>query len=136
MRPLLHGSAMEYWRESEENVMVPSKCREGYVTQNMWTYWQKVMNAFVDFVANQEHERVVIGPPRSDVPPNRRLIPNTPAISAWAARLKISFVGWHANLDGWVIHGENVPEEWRKRNKIVEVPKPETDENKTPSKRA
>ena len=38
MRPLLHGSAMEYWREREENVLIPSGCREGYVTQNMCTY--------------------------------------------------------------------------------------------------
>ena len=38
MRPLLHGLAMEYWREREENVLIPSGCREGYVTQNMCTY--------------------------------------------------------------------------------------------------
>lgn len=53
------------------NVLVPSKRRQGHVTQNMCTYWRKVMNTFVDFVASRECERVVIGPPTNDVPPKR-----------------------------------------------------------------
>ena len=59
-----------------KRMFVPSKRRQGHVTQNMCTYWRKVMNTFVDFVASRECERVVIGPPRNDVPPNWCLIPN------------------------------------------------------------
>ena len=55
---------------------------------------------------------VAIGPPRTDIPPNRCLVLNTQAVCSWAARQKISFTEWHANLDGWVFYGENVPEEW------------------------
>lgn len=47
-----------------------------------------------------------------------------PTVSAWAARQKISFAEWLADLDGWVIHGEEVPEEWSKKNKIVEALEP------------
>nr|POE53773.1 hypothetical protein CFP56_76938 [Quercus suber] len=41
-------------------------------------------------------------------------------------------------MEYWRERGENVlvPKEWSKRNKIMEVPEPEPDENKTPSKRA
>ena len=79
------------------------------------------MNTFVDFVASREHERVTIGPPRNDIPPNRCLASNTRAVCSWAARQKISFAEWHADLDGWVVYGEDVPEEWSKQNKIVEA---------------
>ena len=52
MRPLLHSSAMGYWHEREQDVLIPCRRREGPVTQNMCTYWQKVMNTFVDFIAS------------------------------------------------------------------------------------
>ena len=77
MRPLLYDSAMDYWREREVDVLIPCRRREGRVTQNMCTYWRKIMNSFVDFVASREQERVVIGPPRTDITPNRCLVPNT-----------------------------------------------------------
>ena len=35
------------------------------------------MNSFVDFVASREQEKVVISPPRIDIPPQRCLVPNT-----------------------------------------------------------
>ena len=38
MRPLLHGSAMEYWLEREVDVLIPCRRREGRVIQNMRTY--------------------------------------------------------------------------------------------------
>ena len=38
------------------------------------------MNIFVDFVASREQERVAIGPPRTNIPPNWCLVPNTPAV--------------------------------------------------------
>ena len=79
---------------------------------------------------------MAIGPPRNDISPNRRLVPNIQAVCSWAAKQKISFAKWHANLDGWVVYGEDVPEEWSKQNKIVEALEPEIEEHKTPSKRA
>ena len=79
---------------------------------------------------------MVIGTLRTDIPPNRCLVPNTRAICSWAARQKISFVKWHANLDGWVVYGEDVLLEWSRQDRIVEAPKPEIEERKTPSKRA
>ena len=111
MRPLLHDSAMDYWCEREVDVLIPCRRREGRVTRNMCTYWWRVMNNLVAFVASREHERVAIGPPRVDMPPNRCLISNTRAVCSWAARQKISFIEWHADLDGWVVYGDNVPEE-------------------------
>ena len=72
------------------------------------------MNNFVDFVASREQEKVVIGPPKTDIPPNRCLVPNTRAVCSWASRQRISFVKWHADLDGWVVYSEDVPIEWRK----------------------
>lgn len=94
------------------------------------------MNIFVDFVDSREHEWVIIGPPRNDIPPNRCLVSNTLAVCSWVARQKISFIEWHADLDGWVVYGKVVPEEWSKQNKIVEAPEPKIEEHKTPSKRA
>ena len=38
VRPLLHGSAMEYWCEREVDVLIPCRRREGRVTRNMCTY--------------------------------------------------------------------------------------------------
>ena len=52
---------------------------------------------------------MVIGPPRIDIPPNQCLVPNTQAICSWAARQRISFVEWHADLNGWVVYGEDIP---------------------------
>jgi len=94
------------------------------------------MNNLVAFVASREHERVVIGPPRANMPPNWCLVPNTWAVCSWAARQKISFAKWHADLDGWVVYGDNVPEEWRSQNKIVATPELKIEECRTPSKRA
>ena len=79
---------------------------------------------------------MVIGPPRTDIPPNRCLVPNTWAICSWAARQKISFAEWHADLDGWVTYGEDVLVEWGEQNRIVEAPEPETEKRRTQSKRA
>ena len=67
------------------------------------------MSNFVDFVASREQEKVVIGPPRIDIPPNQCLVPNTQAICSWAARQRISFAEWHADLNGWVVYGEDIP---------------------------
>ena len=78
---------------------------------------------------------MVIGPSRIDIPPNRCLVPNTRAICSWATRQKISFTKWHADLDSWVVYGEDVPVEWSKQNRVVGAPEPETEEHKTPSKR-
>jgi len=52
MRPLLYDSAMDYWHEREVNVLILCRQRKGCVTQNMCTYWWKIMNSFVDFVAS------------------------------------------------------------------------------------
>ena len=49
------------------------------------------MNSFVDFVACREQEKEVIGPPKTDIPHNRCLVPNTRAVCSWASRQRISF---------------------------------------------
>ena len=95
-------------------MLISCRQREGSVTENMCTYWRRIMNNFVDFVASREQEKVVIGPPKTDIPPNRCLVPNTRAVCSWASRQRISFVKWHADLDGWVVYSEDVPIEWRK----------------------
>ena len=51
-------------------MLIPCRQREGSVTENMCTYWRRIMNSFVDFVASCEQEKVVIGPPKTDIPPN------------------------------------------------------------------
>nr|POF22770.1 hypothetical protein CFP56_09747 [Quercus suber] len=112
MRPLLYGSAMDYWCEREVDVLILCRLREGRVTLNMCTYWRKIMSSFVNFVASQKQERVAIGPPRFDIPPNWCLVPNTRAVCSLATRQKISFAEWDANLDGWVVYDKNVPAEW------------------------
>ena len=89
-----------------------------------------------NFVASQKHERVAIGPLRVDMPHNRCLVLNTCAVYSWATKQKISFAEWHVDLDGWVVYGDNVPEEWRSQNKIVATLELETKERRTPSKRA
>ena len=77
IRPLLYDLAMDYWCEREVDVLIPCRRREGRVTENMCTYWRRVMNSFEDFVASSEQEKVVIGHPKTDIPPNRCLVPNT-----------------------------------------------------------
>ena len=52
-------------------MLVPCRRREGHVTWNMYTYWRKVMNTFVDFVASREQERVLIDPSQTNIPLNR-----------------------------------------------------------------
>ena len=79
---------------------------------------------------------MAIGPSRIDIPPNRCLVLNTQAVCSWAARQKISFSKWHADLDGWFVYGDNVPVEWSRQNRIVEAPEPEIKERRIPSKRA
>ena len=54
MRPLLYDSAMDYWCEREVDVLILCRRREGCVTQNMCTYWRRIMSSFVDFVASRE----------------------------------------------------------------------------------
>ena len=61
-------------------MLVPCRRREGHVTRNMYTYWRKVMNTFVDFVASREQERVLIDPSRTNIPLNRCLVLNTRAV--------------------------------------------------------
>ena len=117
-------------------MLVPCRRREGHVTRNMYTYWQKVMNTFVDFVASRKQERVLIDPSRTNIPFNRCLVLNTRAVCSWATRQKISFVEWHASLDGWVVYGNNVPVEWSRQNRIATAPEPEIEKRRTPSKRA
>ena len=94
------------------------------------------MNSFVDFVASREKENVVIGHPKTEIPPNRCLDVNTWAVCSWVARQRISFVEWHADLNGWVVYGEDVPIEWSKQNRAVEAPEPKTKDRRIPSKRA
>ena len=65
---------------------------------------------------------MVIGPPLSDPSTNAQLIPNTWAVSAWAIRQNLGYAEWRANLNGWVVHGGNVPIEWPEKNTIVEAP--------------
>ena len=94
------------------DMLVPCRRREGHVTWNMYTYWRKVMNTFVDFVASREQERVLIDPSQANIPLNWCLVLNTRAVCSWGTRQKISFVEWHASLDGWVVYGNNVLVEW------------------------
>ena len=54
MRPLLYDSAMDYWCEREVDVLILCRRREGCVTQNMCTYWRRIMSSFVYFVASRE----------------------------------------------------------------------------------
>ena len=39
MQPLVHGSALEYWANRIERILVLSRHREGYVTSSMKLYW-------------------------------------------------------------------------------------------------
>ena len=73
MRPLLYDSSMDYWCEREVDVLILCRRKEGRVTKNMCTYWWRVMNSFVDFVASREQEKVVISPPRTDISINANL---------------------------------------------------------------
>ena len=92
MKPLFHDTAIEYWANKVERVLVPSRHREGYATTNMKLYWRKVISTFVDYVSGQEVKQVVISPPSRELSANARLIPNTRAALAWAARQNLGFV--------------------------------------------
>ena len=76
---------------------------------------------------------MVIGPRRTDIPPNRCLVPNARAVGSWVARQIICFAEWHTGLDGWVVYGEDIPIEWSKQNRVVEALKPKTKERKQKS---
>ena len=39
VKPLVHGTALEYWANGIERILVPSRHREGYATLSMKLYW-------------------------------------------------------------------------------------------------
>ena len=39
VKPLVHGTALEYWANGIERIVVPSRHREGYATLSMKLYW-------------------------------------------------------------------------------------------------
>ena len=123
MKPLVHDTAIEYWANKVKRVLVPSRHHEGYATTNMKLYWRKVMSTFVDYVSNWEVEQVVISPFSRELSANAQLIPNTRSTSAWATRQNLGFAEWRADLNGWVVHGGDVPMEWSEKNTIVRAPK-------------
>ena len=82
MQPLVHGTALEYWANRIERILVLSRHREGYATPNMKLYWNKVMSTFEGYMKSQEVDEVVIGPPLRGLSSNAQLIPNTKAASA------------------------------------------------------
>ena len=65
---------------------------------------------------------MVISPPLSEPSTNAQLISNTRAASIWATRQKLGFAEWRADLNGWVVHGGDVPIEWSEKNTIVRAP--------------
>ena len=81
------------------------------------------MSTFVDYVNSQEVEEVVISPPLRELYFNTWLIPNTRAASAWATRHNLGFAEWRVDLNGWVVHGGNVPIEWSEKNVIAKAPR-------------
>nr|POE96574.1 hypothetical protein CFP56_44576 [Quercus suber] len=89
----------------------------------MKLYWKKVMSTFEGYVKSREVDEVVISPPLREISLNAQLIPNTKAASAWAARQNLGFVEWRADLNGWVVHGGDVPVEWSEKNIIAKAPK-------------
>ena len=121
MRPPVHGTALEFWANKVERVLVPSRHREGYATPSMKLYWKKVMSTFKGYVKSREVDEVVIGPPLKELSSNAQLIPNTRTISAWAARQNLGFAEWRADLNGWVVHGGDVPMEWSEKNIIAKA---------------
>ena len=64
----------------------------------------------------------MISPPLSELSSNTRLIPNTRAASTWATRQNLGFAEWWADLNGWVVHGGDVPIEWSEKNVIAKAP--------------
>ena len=82
MQPLVHGTALEYWANRIERILVPSRHCEGYATPNMKLYWNKVMSTFEGYMKSREVDEVVIGPPLRGLSSNAQLIPNTKAASA------------------------------------------------------
>ena len=87
----MHGTALEYWANKVERILVPSRHREGYATPSMKLYWKKVMSTFEGYVKSREVDEVVIGPSLRELSSNAQLIPNTMAASAWAARQNLGF---------------------------------------------
>ena len=65
---------------------------------------------------------MVISPFLSEPSTNARLISNTRAASVWATRQKLGFAEWRVDLNGWVVHGGDVPIEWSEKNTIVRAP--------------
>ena len=119
MKLLIHSTVLEYWASKVERVLVPSRHREGYATSNMKLYWRRVMSTFVDYVSSREVDQVVISPSLRKPSTNARLIPNARPASTWATRQNLRFVEWRADLNGWVVHGGDVPLEWGEKNVIV-----------------
>ena len=50
VKPLLHGTTLEYWANGIERILVLNRHREGYATPSMKLYWQKVMSTFEGYV--------------------------------------------------------------------------------------
>ena len=80
------------------------------------------MRTFEDYVNNHEVVEVVIGPPLRELSSNTRLILNTRTASAWATRQNLGFAKWWADLNGWVVHGGDIPIEWSEKNVIAKAP--------------
>ena len=70
MQPLVHDTAIEYWANKVERVLVPSRHRKGYATTSMKLYWRRVMSSFKDYVNSREVEEVVISPPLRELSSN------------------------------------------------------------------
>nr|POF07896.1 hypothetical protein CFP56_27476 [Quercus suber] len=77
-------------------------------------------------IHTREVDQVVISPPLSE-----------PSTNAWATRQYLGFSEWRADLNGWVVHGGDVPIEWNKpkkvRRKRASVEKPKTGNPKPPA---
>ena len=121
MQPLVHGTTLEYWANKVERVLIPSRHRERYAIPSMKLYWKRLISTFEGYVNSQEVNEVVIGPPLRELSSNTRLIPNTRAASAWATRQNLGFAEWRADLNGWVVHGGDVPMEWSEKNIIAKA---------------
>ena len=121
VQPLVHGIALKYWANRIERILVLSRHREGYATPSMKLYWQKVMSNFEGYVKSREVNKVVIGPPLRELSSNAQVIPNTKAASTWAARQNLGFAEWKADLNGWVVHGGDIPMEWSEKNIIAKA---------------
>ena len=80
------------------------------------------MSTFEDYVNSREVEEVVISPPLRELSSNTRLITNIKAASAWATRQNLGFSEWWADLNGWVVHGDDVPIEWSEKNVFSSFP--------------